>query len=47
MKTHDSRPIGTIPFPEVNAVFSNNNGRGRGRGRSRGQGRDRGKGRSN
>ena len=40
MKNHESRPTGTTPFPEVNAVNFNNRGRGRGRGRDRGRGRN-------
>ena len=45
MKNHESRPTGTILFPEVNV--GNFNNRGRGRGCGRGCGRDRGKGRNN
>ena len=32
MKNHQSRPTGTEPFPEVNAISSQTNGCGRGRG---------------
>ena len=39
MKNHQSRPIGSETFPEVNAISSQNYGRGRGRGR--GQSRER------
>ena len=35
MKNHQSRLTGTEPFPEVNAISSQTNGRGRGRGRGR------------
>ncbi|XP_021860900.2 uncharacterized protein [Spinacia oleracea] len=46
MKTHESRPTGSIPFPEVNVTSHNGNekyhtsncGRGYGRGRGRGYG---------
>lgn len=37
MKNHESRPTGTTPFPEVNAVNFNNRGRCRGRDRGRGR----------
>ena len=44
MKNHQSRPTGTEPFPEVNAISSQTNGRGcshsRGRGRGGGRGRN-------
>ena len=42
MKNHQSRPTGTKPFLEVNAISSQTNGRGRshGRGRGRGHGRN-------
>lgn len=47
MKNHNSRPVGSLPLPEVNQANYNqrernhgpNRGRGRGRGRSRGRGR--------
>ncbi|XP_038698014.1 uncharacterized protein LOC119995573 [Tripterygium wilfordii] len=41
LKNHQSRPTGTTPFPEVNAIVYNNHGRGRGRGGRRGRGRGR------
>ena len=41
MKNHQSRPTRTEPFPEVNAISSQTNGRGRSHGR--GRGRDRGR----
>ena len=43
MKNHQSRLTGIEPFPEVNAISSQTNGRGRshGHGRSRGCGRGR------
>ena len=39
MKNHQSHPIGSEPFPEVNVISSQTHGRGRGpsRGRDRGQ----------
>ena len=43
MKYHQSRPTGTEPFPEVNAILSQTNGRGRSHGRGRGWGRGRGR----
>ncbi|KAI3705105.1 hypothetical protein L1987_75337 [Smallanthus sonchifolius] len=48
MKNHETRPVGTTPFPEVNvASYNDQSGRGRGRSRERGRGRgrDRGRGR--
>ena len=39
MKNHQSRPTGTEPFPEVNAISSQTNGRGRSHGRGRGHSR--------
>ena len=33
MRNHQSRPTGSEPFPEVNAISSQTRGRGRGRGR--------------
>ena len=45
MKNHWSRSTGTEPFPEVNAISSQINGRGRNHGRGRGRGRGRGLGR--
>ena len=41
MKNHQSRPIGTEPFPKVNVISSQTNGRGRRRGRGRCPGRGR------
>ena len=41
MKNHQSRPTRTEPFPEMNAISSQTNGRGRSRGRGRGHGRGR------
>ena len=35
MRNHHSRPTGSKPFPEVNAISSQTRGRGRGRGRGR------------
>ena len=46
MKNHQSRPTGTKPFPKVNAISSQTNGRGRRHGRGRGRGRGRGHGRN-
>ena len=40
MKNHQSRPIGSEAFPEVNAISSQNYGRGRGRGRGQSRGRN-------
>ncbi|WJZ86250.1 hypothetical protein VitviT2T_005726 [Vitis vinifera] len=42
MRNHQSRPTGSEPFPEVNAISSQTRGRGRGqgRGRVRGHGRN-------
>ncbi|XP_051130807.1 uncharacterized protein LOC127251239 [Andrographis paniculata] len=40
MKNHQSRPIGSSPFPEANVTFSE---RGRGRGRGRGRESQRGR----
>lgn len=43
MKNHETRPTGSTPFPEVNAIRKHDprrdHGRGRGRGRFRGRGR--------
>ncbi|KAI9085827.1 hypothetical protein K1719_032241 [Acacia pycnantha] len=47
LKNHESRPTGSTPFPEANAVTNESfSGRGRGRkgGYSRGRGRGRGRG---
>ena len=42
MKNHQSRPTGSVAFPEVNATnysrYKNYNSHGRGRGRGRGRG---------
>ena len=38
MKNHQSRPIGTESFPQVNAISSQTNGCGRSHGRGRGRG---------
>ena len=46
MKNHQSRPNLTEPFPEVNAISSQTNGRERSHGRGRGQGCGRGRGRN-
>ncbi|XP_022014505.1 uncharacterized protein LOC110914003 [Helianthus annuus] len=56
MKNHETRPVGTTPFPEVNvATYNDQSGshgrgrgyqRGRGHGRSRGRGHGRGRGRA-
>ena len=43
MKNHQSRLIGTEPFPEVNAISSQTNGRGHSHGRDRGRGHGRGR----
>ena len=40
MRNHQSRPTGSEPFPEVNAISSQTCERGRGRGRGRGNGRN-------
>ncbi|XP_057497342.1 uncharacterized protein LOC130782060 [Actinidia eriantha] len=46
MKNHQTRPTGSVPFPEVNAIRCGRGyGHGRGRGRSRGRGRGRSRGR--
>ena len=45
LKNHQARPTGSTPFPEANAVTSNDFGRGRGRGFGRGRGRGRARGR--
>lgn len=45
MKNHQSRPVGSTPFPEANTIAYNNGRRGRGRGRGRGGYRGRGRGR--
>ncbi|WJZ90041.1 hypothetical protein VitviT2T_009217 [Vitis vinifera] len=37
MRNHQSRPTGSEPFPEVNAISSQTRGRGRGRGRGHGR----------
>ncbi|KAI3685019.1 hypothetical protein L6452_34250 [Arctium lappa] len=45
MKNHQSRPTGSVAFPEANAINNDsprNNFRGRGHGRGRGRGRGRG-----
>ncbi|KAH7857353.1 hypothetical protein Vadar_011686 [Vaccinium darrowii] len=47
MKNHESRPTGSIPFPEANGVSFHNQGGGRGRGRGHGRGRGRGRGSHN
>ena len=43
MKNHQSRPTGTEPFSEVNAISSQTNGHGRSHGRGRGHGLGRGR----
>ncbi|XP_059292765.1 uncharacterized protein LOC132046217 [Lycium ferocissimum] len=43
MKNHESRPTGTIPFPEVNEANFHHSRHGRGRGPSRGHGHGRGR----
>ncbi|XP_059285105.1 uncharacterized protein LOC132038453 [Lycium ferocissimum] len=43
MKNHESRPIGTAPFPEVNEANFCHSRRGRGRDPNRGHGRGRGR----
>ena len=43
MKNHQSCPIGIEPFPEVNAISSQTNGRGCGHGRGRDRGRGHGR----
>ena len=43
MKNHESRPIGSCPFPKVNETNFHQAKRGRGRGPSRGHGRGRGR----
>ncbi|XP_017974461.1 PREDICTED: uncharacterized protein LOC108661545 [Theobroma cacao] len=43
MKNHESRPIGSTPFPEVNATSFRNSGRGLGRNRGRNHGRRKGR----
>ncbi|KAK9079310.1 hypothetical protein SSX86_000981 [Deinandra increscens subsp. villosa] len=49
MKNHETRPVGTTPFPEANAATykdqGGNRGRGRGHGYYRGRGHGRGHGR--
>ena len=40
MKNHKSRPTGTEPFPKVNAIASQTNGRGLIYGRGKGRGRN-------
>ena len=40
MRNHQSRPTGSKPFPEVNAISFQTRGRRRGRGRGRGHGRN-------
>ena len=40
MRNYQSRPTGSEPFPEVNAISSQTRGRGRGRGCGRGRGRN-------
>ncbi|XP_058192069.1 uncharacterized protein LOC131309453 [Rhododendron vialii] len=42
MRNHESRPAGSIPFPEANRVSFPNQGRGRGCGHGRGRGHGRG-----
>ena len=39
MRNHQSCPIGSKPFPEVNAISSQTHGCGRGQGCGRGHGR--------
>ena len=46
MKNHWSRSTGIEPFPEVNAISSQTNGRGRSHGRGRGRGHSCGHGRN-
>ena len=41
MKNHQSCPTGTEPFPEVNAISSQTNGRGLSHDHGRGRGRER------
>ncbi|XP_010322038.1 uncharacterized protein [Solanum lycopersicum] len=43
MKNHESRPTGSMPFPEVNTVNFHQSRREKGRGPSRGRGRGRGR----
>ncbi|KAK4719500.1 hypothetical protein R3W88_017838 [Solanum pinnatisectum] len=40
MKNHESRPTGSMPFPEVNTTNFHQSKRGKGRGRDRGRGRN-------
>lgn len=49
LKSHETRPTGSSPFPEANAANFNGRNRGRfpSRGRGRGNGRGRGRGRNN
>ena len=51
MKNHQSRPTGSIAFPEVNAInysrYKNYNSHGREKGRGRGRGQFFGRGREN
>ena len=44
MKNHESRPTGSRPFPEVNAVTKQSTHHGRGRGYKQGRGRGKGRG---
>ena len=45
LKNHQSRPTGSTPFPEANAITNEqNNGRGLGRGRGHSRGRKHGRG---
>ena len=46
MKNHWSRSTGIEPFPKVNAISSQTNGRGRSHGRGRGRGHGHGHGRN-
>ena len=40
MRNHQSRPIGSEPFPEVNAISSQTHGHGQGQGNGCGHGRN-------
>ncbi|XP_076939715.1 uncharacterized protein LOC143608596 [Bidens hawaiensis] len=44
MKNHETRPVGTAPFPEANVAAYNDKNGSRGRGYHRGRGRGRGRG---
>jgi len=46
MKNHESRPTGSMPFPEVNTTIFHQSKRGKGCGPSRDRGRDRDRGRN-